>query len=336
MEEWEIPYHELKRGDEVAHGTFAIVHRGKWRGIDVAIKELKNSSSVVAREDQKNELKIMMLVHHPNIVLFLGYSRPHPQGDLCLVFEWMDGGDLLETIRRRKTTRSQQIRWSIDLCTAVLYLHLRTPTYIIHRDLKPANCLLDRHGMCKIADFGISKSILIQQKIRSRQNLMASNTTAFLGGESSSNHVLVGEFDDDISVQSTGPVGTFRYMAPELMRDIIGEKHSDDDSKSFRSSKNIDIYSLGMILYMIWENREPFWNYTNQINVEDFCSLVRKGLQPHFSYSSSTPLPIREKIRECWNLDPNQRPSAEDLLSLFQSTSSSVRKYSIPTHCSLL
>jgi hypothetical protein len=71
--------------------------------------------------------------------------------------------------------------------------------------------------------------------------------------------------------------------------------------------------------------------------VEDFCSLVCKGLQPHFSYNSSTPLPIREKIRECWNLDPHQRPSAEDLLSLFQSTlSSSVRTDSIPSHCSLL
>ena len=322
-EEWEIPYHELKKGDQVAHGTYATVHRGIWRGINVAIKELKNSSSITAREDQKNELKIMMLVHHPNIVLFLGYSRPHPEGDLCLVFEWMDGGDLLETIRRQQTSRAQQLRWSIDLCTAVLYLHLRTPTYIIHRDLKPANCLLDRHGMCKIADFGISKSIFIQKKKRSRHNLIAANSMAFLGDHSSI-HSLVSmtkEEEEEDSIHSTGPVGTFRYMAPELMKDIIGESYENQDPRILRTSKNIDIYSLGMILYMIWEHREPFWNYPSEGNIENFCKRVSNGYQPRFSSISTTPLLIRNKIRECWNLDPSQRPSAENLLSLFQALS---------------
>ena len=305
MEEWEIPYHELSVGKEVAKGTFAVVHRGVWRGIDVAIKTLENGSSKTAIEDQKNELRIMMLVHHPNIVLFLGYSRHEDR--LFLVFEWMHGGNLLDAIRSGWVTRTQKMQWSRDICTAVLYLHQRIPTRIIHRDLKPANCLLDRHGMCKVADFGISKTVLIRKK-RSLQNMSAQ---CFLGDQSS--HFNLAEMcpdDESSSIQSRGPVGTFRYMAPELMQDMSEE--------SVRSSKNIDIYSLGMILYMIWETKEPFWDRTPSI--DEFCrDVCYYHLRP--TLTRKTPPSIQDKIRACWDKEPTHRPSAHDLLALFSSPS---------------
>lgn len=303
MEEWEIPYAELVMGNEVARGAFAVVHRGTWRGIDVAIKTLDNGSSEMAREDQRNELRIMMLVHHPNIVLFLGYSRHEEQ--IFLVFEWMHGGNLLDTLKTGWITRKQQWQWSRDICTAVLYLHQRTPTRIIHRDLKPANCLLDKHGMCKIADFGISKTVLIQKK-RSLHNLAAQS---FLGNHASHPNLTSmhpGEEEEDTSIQSRGPVGTFRYMAPELMQDLSDE--------SIRCSKNLDIYSLGMILYMIWETKEPFWDSQHQ-TMEEFCHAVcHEGLRP--TLSSKTPRPIQDKLRQCWEQEIN-RPTAHDMLALF-------------------
>jgi serum/glucocorticoid-regulated kinase 2 len=39
---------------------------------------------------------------------------------------------------------------------AIEHLHQRG---IIYRDLKPENILIDRHGHCRLADFGLSKKV---------------------------------------------------------------------------------------------------------------------------------------------------------------------------------
>jgi serine/threonine protein kinase len=308
MDEWEIPYHEMILGKEMARGAFAVVHRGTWRGIEVAIKRLENLSAI-AVEDQKNELRILKLVHHPNIVLFLGYAQKDDR--LFLVFEWMHGGNLLDAVRTGWTSRTQQIQWSRNLCTAVLYLHQRTPTRIIHRDLKPSNCLLDRNGMCKIIDFGISKTVFIQKK-RSLQNIQAMH---FDDPPSPDTSVYGNDVEIDASTRSRGPVGTFRYMAPELMMDLV-------DCSGIRSSEYIDIYSLGMLLYIIWEEKEPFWDYPRH-DIQTFCADVCDGLRPQFS--PRTPPEIQVKIMACWESNPWNRPRAQDLLLFFSSSSFSHR-----------
>lgn len=336
--EWEIPAHELTILDNMQSekGAFSTVYRGVWRRIDVAIKVFDDACIDVKDDDPENnrdiqnEVHIMTLVHHPSIVLFLGYCRLPGVGkdkkktSFALVFEWMHGGNLL-TAMQKKRTYEERMRWSREICTGVHYLHRRIPTRIIHRDLKPTNIMVGRHGMCKIGDFGISKTVMIQKKRSFRNFATTAPPCAFLGVGSggtleSSNSLQdhasgTTDTDSDSSLSTHGPVGTFRYMAPELMT---------NHNEIFRSTTKIDLYSLGMILYMIWEDREPFTEYDwAQVrggggeggNIRRFCREVfYHQLRPTFR---KTPTRIRAWIRRCWNADPFLRPDTDDLILVF-------------------
>ena len=379
--EWEIPFEELEFTNHLptARGAFAEVYRGKWRKIEVAIKVFESRNSLdksdksaksgpynkldklnldkLNKEEKErlNELRILTLVHHPNIVMFLGYAKILAT-KICLVFEWMHGGNLFDTIYTHPFKHSYQKRilWSRDISTAVLYLHQRTPTKIIHRDLKPTNCLMDKYGSCKITDFGISKTVIIPKN----RILLHHSPVAYLSNSSlyqlqrtnesegtSTSAVYEddnnkGKDKDEKEHRSVGAVGTFRYMAPEIMEEvlIIDDVESKNDigelCKKHRTSENLDMYSLGMILYFIWEDKQPFWDWessscplgaqeSTKERMMSFCKYVYEGNRPRFY---KTPGRIQKVIRQCWHVDPSQRPNADSIVSIFEETSGTVKE----------
>lgn len=74
--EWEIPYSELELGAKLGEGTFGVgkhfkylaelkllVYRAKWRGLTVAVKELKTQAvSADVIEDFRKEISILAYV----------------------------------------------------------------------------------------------------------------------------------------------------------------------------------------------------------------------------------------------------------------------------------
>ena len=63
--------------------------------------------------------------------------------------------DLQHSIAQSKTRPSavELARTAQQMAAAVAYLHGRSPP-VVHRDIKPQNVLLDKHGNCKLTDFG--------------------------------------------------------------------------------------------------------------------------------------------------------------------------------------
>lgn len=76
--------------------------------------------------------------------------------DIYLGFEFMDT-DLHMVIKRGNILRDCHKRFIMyQLFNATKYIHSGN---VIHRDQKPSNVLLDQHCRCKIADFGLARSL---------------------------------------------------------------------------------------------------------------------------------------------------------------------------------
>jgi predicted Ser/Thr protein kinase len=154
--EWEIPFQQISFQEKLGEGTFGVVHKGKWRGLMVAAKQLKfqNLTQDVIDEFQK-ELSLLGKLRHPNVVLLMGASTAPP--NLCMVTEFLAGGSLFEIIHQRKQQfpLSTILKMALQTACGLNYLHLSNPP-IIHRDLKSMNLLVDLNHNVKLCDFGLS------------------------------------------------------------------------------------------------------------------------------------------------------------------------------------
>jgi serine/threonine protein kinase len=104
------------------------------------------------------QVSILSELRHPNIVMLMGASLRAP--NLCMVFEWCEGGSLYNVLRRAGSDLGRQQRFCIATCvaSAIAFLHTGSPA-IIHRDIKAQNVLLDdplNPVSAKLCDFGLA------------------------------------------------------------------------------------------------------------------------------------------------------------------------------------
>ncbi|KAK9676954.1 hypothetical protein RND81_11G112500 [Saponaria officinalis] len=156
-EEWNIDFSELTVGTRVGIGFFGEVFRGMWNGTDVAIKVfLEQDLTQENMEDFCNEISILSRLRHPNVILFLGACTKPPR--LSMVTEYMEMGSLYYLIhlsgQKKKLSWRRKLKMLRDICRGLMCIHRMK---IVHRDLKSANCLVNKHSIVKICDFGLSR-----------------------------------------------------------------------------------------------------------------------------------------------------------------------------------
>lgn len=295
--EWEVNPKNLKLLNRIGGGEFGDVYKAEWHGSYVAAKMLKRSDEI-ALGDFRTEIATLRKVHHPNCTQFLGACTK--QKPYILVTELMacslaDGftKSLFAVAARR------QVEIALDFARGMAYLHSRRQP-IVHRDLKPANLMIAGNmyadaeqlymdsGVVKVADFGLSKSLVPVDK---HGNMQLNDT-----------------------YKMTGETGSYRYMAPEVFR------HEPYNTK-------VDVYSFAMILYQLVETTTPFAG-SDPVEAARAAAMqgTRPTFGPKTKISP-VQAELRSIVTECWSADPDKRPTFEALIPRLESLLATMPKH---------
>lgn len=176
------------------------------------------------------EIEILKQVDHPNIIkLFETFEDAR---NVYLVFEMCEGGELFDrVVAKTHYTESEARAAFTDIMKCIHYCHQHG---ISHRDLKLENFVYATKALdspLKMIDFGLSKVF------KSEDEILEEN-------EKKSAIAAAGVKQRKKVVMQT-KAGTADYMSPEVLDGNYNEK--------------CDIWSAGVILYMILSGTPPFY-----------------------------------------------------------------------------
>lgn len=261
---------------ELNRGGTAIVYEADdlERGIKVALKVMnaKNGVMTVPAKTVQREIQLASSVHHDNIVQLLAVFSDGDQ--VVLVWELVCGPDLLDLLNDcgGRMSEYRASSYFAQLLEGVLFLHDHG---LCHRDLKPENCMIDsKTDKLKIIDFGLSKHV---------------DSAITLG------------------------VGTPDYMPPEI---LSGTTHlvamAPADGKRKYDPKAVDVWAMGVMLYLCVVGAYPFEDPNHPNNVARTLQNVRDGrIRPLPADLSSQ---CRDLIKSMLNRKPEKRITLQGMM----------------------
>jgi serine/threonine protein kinase len=126
------------------------------------IKELTDTFKDLATKHQavtqfKMEAKILFKLIHPNLPGYQDYFDYEYKR--YLIMEYIEGKNFEAIVNETSgfIEEKQIIKWGLELCDVLSYLHNMKPAPVIFRNLRPDNIILSKTGLLKLMDFGISK-----------------------------------------------------------------------------------------------------------------------------------------------------------------------------------
>jgi len=214
------------KGEFLGEGSYGCVETciNIFTGVEFAVKIIEKTPRLFNRSKILKEIENYHLCSgQQNIIQLVEFFEE--TNYFYLVFEKILGGSLFDHIQRRVVfTEAEASRVVKDLAQALKHLHARG---VAHRDLKPDNVLcVDTNCPCpvKLCDFDLCSDPV---------NIDMCSTPTLLS-----------------------PVGSLDFMAPEVV-DIFMEE-DDDKYGSHPYNKKCDLWSLGVIMYILLCGYAPF------------------------------------------------------------------------------
>lgn len=247
-------------------------------GRDVAVKVLPAhlSSDPELRQRMEREARAISSLNHPHICTL--HDIGSQDGLDFLVMEHLEGETLSDRLARGPLPLDDALRIAIQIADALDKAHARG---IVHRDLKPANIMLAKNGP-KLMDFGLAKPAPGLSPVSDSKPLTPSTPTMSVAALSASASPLT---------QKGTVVGTFQYMAPEVLQG--SEAHARSD-----------IFSFGCLLYEMITGRRAFEG-KSQFSV--LGAILDKEPDRISAVRPSSPPRLDETVWRCLAKNPEQR-----------------------------
>ncbi|KAL1496290.1 hypothetical protein AB1Y20_016252 [Prymnesium parvum] len=253
-------------GRSLGAGAFGNVHVCEVQGWTCRTVAKRVQPSKMKPDDARmlrTELSLSALLDHPNTVQFYGFSTDLKE--LLLLSELCDGGPLDEAMERARRSRAplpseaDLVDQMHQIASAMAHVHALG---YMHRDLKPANILL-QGSLLKVADFGLARA--------------KPPSPACL----------------------TAETGSYRWMAPEVMR------HEPYDERC-------DVYSFSLVAYELLTHDIPFSGW---MPVEAAFAVAKQAARPPLP---SSPAAVTSLLRRCWEQSFACRPSFAAVVSALE------------------
>uniref|UniRef100_A0A7N0UEW8 non-specific serine/threonine protein kinase n=1 Tax=Kalanchoe fedtschenkoi TaxID=63787 RepID=A0A7N0UEW8_KALFE len=274
QEEWTADLSQLFIGNKFASGAHSRIYRGIYKQRAVAVKMVripnqKEETKTLLEHQFKSEVALLSRLSHPNIVQFIAACRKPPV--YCIITEYMSQGNLRMYLNKKEPyslSIETILRLALDISRGMEYLHSQG---VIHRDLKSNNLLLNDEMRVKVADFGTS--------------------------------CLETQCQD-----SKGNMGTYRWMAPEMI-------------KEKPCTRKVDVYSFGIVLWELTTALLPFQGMTP---IQAAFAVSEKNERPPLPASCQPA--IAHLIKRCWALNPSKRPDFCDIVAALENFDACVRE----------
>ncbi|CAK4070873.1 unnamed protein product [Aphanomyces euteiches] len=274
LEMYKISPSDISIIKPLASGAYGEVLMAQLHGNLVAVKRLTPSKRSNMGDLVKflDEINLNALIDCESIVRFIGASWTTP-ADVVMVSELMDQGDLRDLLQSSNQSMFKwpdKVQCAASIAHALIYLHSLDPK-VVHRDLKSRNVLLNSSMEFKVTDFGVSR-----------------------------------QFDDFETL--TAGVGTFRWMAPEVLQDG-------------HYAEPADVYSFGVILTELSTHKIPYSDVRNDrdnplTDTAIMARVMNGNLMPTFA--ADCPPWFSRLGKRCLAFDVDDRPSAMEVFHIIQ------------------
>ncbi|XP_076309378.1 serine/threonine-protein kinase Pak-like [Tachypleus tridentatus] len=178
--------------------------------------------------------------------------------ELWIIMEYLAVGSMADVLAKTRLYENETAAVCKEILQAVQYLH---DNNIVHRDIKGDNILLGKDWTIKLADFGISAQLSPEQNKR------------------------------------TSLVGTRRWMAPELVKQI-------------EYGPEVDIWSLGITAIEMVNGKPPY----HQENSDMVFDLITQNGKPNIENKDNLSPVFRDFLDRCLEVDISKRYTASELL----------------------
>jgi TGF-beta receptor type-2 len=298
--EQDLPF---QLGHLISRGRFGYVYRTQYEDELVAVKifSYQNRQSWETERD----LFAMESTKHRNVVEYVvsGSWGSGYQLQMFIVTPFYLLGSLNRFLARNAVSWEQACRVIHSVSNGLSHLHAESYTNssgvvmekyaVAHRDVKSANILVrGENGDCVIADLGFA--------------------------------LILDPAKDDKDMANTGQVGTYRYMAPEVLDARV-------DLHNTQAFKQIDVYALALVMWeVVWrcnvhEEQSPqdyMMAYEDSVGQRPGIDTMRdivctQKLRPQITPSWRNHIGLSsllDTIEECWDEDPEARLSASNVV----------------------
>ncbi|GAA3404596.1 serine/threonine protein kinase [Paenibacillus hodogayensis] len=105
------------------------------------------------------EAAVLMKLSHPYLPHVVDFFPPDEEGFSHLVMEYIEGSTLQQLFDSHGGTLPPKavIRYAMQLCELLQYMHELDSGPVIFRDIKPSNIMIDARDHVRLIDFGIAR-----------------------------------------------------------------------------------------------------------------------------------------------------------------------------------